>query len=54
MATTYPAKVISMDHHLGQIAPGFAADFVAFDDDYNVVNVIHDGKIIEVKEEVIE
>lgn len=54
MATTYPAKVIMMDHHLGQIAPGFAADFVAFDDDYNVVNVIHDGKIIEVKEEVID
>ncbi|MNS36928.1 N-acetylglucosamine-6-phosphate deacetylase [compost metagenome] len=54
MATAYPAKVISMEHHLGQISAGFAADFVVFDDDYNVINVIYDGKIIEIKEEVIE
>ena len=31
MASTYPAAFMRMDKSLGAIAPGFAADLVAFD-----------------------
>ncbi|UKJ06276.1 N-acetylglucosamine-6-phosphate deacetylase [Solitalea lacus] len=46
MASTGPAKVINLDHYLGKVAPGYAADFVVFDDNYNVHYTIANGEII--------
>ncbi|MCO4291630.1 N-acetylglucosamine-6-phosphate deacetylase [Solitalea sp. MAHUQ-68] len=48
MATFYPAKVLGLDHHLGKVATGFAADFVIFDDNYNVHNIVAEGKFIAI------
>ncbi|POY37524.1 N-acetylglucosamine-6-phosphate deacetylase [Solitalea longa] len=48
MASTYPAKVIGLQHHLGKIAPGFAADFVVFDDSYHVHNIVSEGRFIAI------
>ncbi|SMO45801.1 N-acetylglucosamine-6-phosphate deacetylase [Solitalea koreensis] len=47
MASLYPSKVVNMDHYLGKIKAGYAADFVIFDDDYNVKYTIYEGKITE-------
>lgn len=39
MASTYPAKVANLSN-LGKIEKGYLADFVVFDDDLNVIEVI--------------
>jgi N-acetylglucosamine-6-phosphate deacetylase len=36
MASTYPAAFLGLDHSHGRIAPGYAADLVALDDDLAV------------------
>ncbi len=36
MASTYPAEFIGIGDSHGRIAPGYAADFVALDDDLRV------------------
>jgi len=40
MASLYPAQVVGMDKELGRIEKGYKADFVAFDDEFNVVSMI--------------
>lgn len=37
MASTIPAKVANLGHQLGKIKKGYLADFVVFDDDFNVI-----------------
>lgn len=37
MASTIPAKVANLGHYLGKIEKGYMADFVVFDDDFNVI-----------------
>lgn len=37
MASTYPAEVANLGQQLGKIAPGYQADFVVFDDEFNVI-----------------
>lgn len=36
MASLYPAAFLKLDHVMGRIAPGYQADMILFDDDYNV------------------
>jgi N-acetylglucosamine-6-phosphate deacetylase len=38
MASLYPAKVLSMDHHYGMIQKGYDALFTALDEDLNIVS----------------
>ncbi len=38
MASLYPAAILGLDNTLGRIASGYRADFVHFDDSYNVHN----------------
>jgi N-acetylglucosamine-6-phosphate deacetylase len=38
MASRYPAAFLKRDKELGQLAPGFRADMVHFDDDFTVRN----------------
>lgn len=40
MASLYPAQVMHLDKRHGKIEKGFAADFVVFDDQFEVVKVI--------------
>lgn len=49
MASTNPAKVLKIKNK-GQIAPGFDADFVVFDEDYKIIHTIINGKFFEEKE----
>lgn len=48
MATLYPATVIGMEHRLGRISPGYAADLAIFDDDVRVSAVVMGGVLTEV------
>lgn len=36
MASAYPAAFLGLTHHYGKLLPGFTADIVMFDQDYNV------------------
>jgi N-acetylglucosamine-6-phosphate deacetylase len=36
MASLYPAAFLKLDDVMGRIAPGYQADMILFDDDYNV------------------
>jgi N-acetylglucosamine-6-phosphate deacetylase len=38
MASLYPAKVLSMDHHYGMIQKGYAADFTMLDDNMEIIS----------------
>jgi N-acetylglucosamine-6-phosphate deacetylase len=40
MASLYPARVMHTDNRFGKIDKGFAAEFVVFDEDFNVAQVI--------------
>ncbi|MEO5594052.1 MAG: N-acetylglucosamine-6-phosphate deacetylase [Chitinophagaceae bacterium] len=40
MASLYPAQVVKKDKELGRIEKGYSADFVVFDEAYNVLSVI--------------
>ena len=46
MMSYMPAKVMGLSNR-GQLAPGFVADFVFFDDDINVKKVILQGKELQ-------
>jgi N-acetylglucosamine-6-phosphate deacetylase len=37
MASTIPAKVANLGHQLGKLEKGYLADYVVFDDDFNVI-----------------
>jgi N-acetylglucosamine-6-phosphate deacetylase len=39
MASLYPARVAGLNHELGRIEVGFAADFVIFNDNWQVQKV---------------
>ena len=41
--TRTPAKVLGLDHQLGSLAPGFAADAVVLDHDWHVTAVYANG-----------
>lgn len=43
MATATPARVIGIDDRKGVLAPGFDADVVVFDDDFEIQNTIVGG-----------
>jgi len=43
MATATPAKVIGIDDRKGILAPGFDADVIVFDDDFEIQNTIIGG-----------
>lgn len=45
MATLYPAKAIHVDHQLGSITRGKIANFVIFDDAFNVKSTVVNGAI---------
>jgi N-acetylglucosamine-6-phosphate deacetylase len=40
MASTYPAEVANLSHQLGKIENGHPANFVVFDDDFNVIDTV--------------
>ncbi len=44
MASKYPAEFIKRGHDLGQIAPGYRADFALLDEDFNVTATWVGGK----------
>lgn len=48
MASTNPALVHHIAHK-GQIAPGYDADLVVFNQDFHIIHTIIDGKIIQEK-----
>jgi N-acetylglucosamine-6-phosphate deacetylase len=37
MASTYPATVLGLDDLLGYVRPGYRADLIELDGDYNVM-----------------
>ncbi|MGH2644766.1 MAG: N-acetylglucosamine-6-phosphate deacetylase [Chitinophagaceae bacterium] len=45
MASLYPAQVAGKANQLGKIAPGYQADMVMMDKDFNVKNTIISGKM---------
>ena len=46
MATLYPARVIGGEKKKGLIRPGYEANMVVFDPDYNITRVIYNGRDI--------
>jgi len=44
MATLNPARFCGVDDHKGRIAPGYDADLVLFDEDFQIKQVIIGGK----------
>lgn len=46
MASTNPARLIDQHKHKGSLLPGFDADIVVFDDDFNVKMTMIRGKIV--------
>ena len=44
MASTYPAQFLGLGDRLGRIAPGYQADFVALDDQLQVIGTWIEGK----------
>ena len=46
MASLYPARVMSLQNDLGLISKGFVANLVVFDDNFQMINVIENGQII--------
>jgi N-acetylglucosamine-6-phosphate deacetylase len=45
MASLYPARVAGKANQLGRIAPGYQADMVVMDKDFNVQGTIISGKM---------
>ncbi len=43
MASTYPAEVLNLGHHLGKIKPDYQANIVIFDDSFVVKGIVEDG-----------
>lgn len=52
MITANPARIMGLSHHKGQIAPGYDADVVIFDENICIHNTIIKGKEIYVKERI--
>ena len=48
MFTYTPAKIMNIHNSIGMIAPGYIADIVELDDEYNLIAVIKNGKYIKV------
>lgn len=46
MASLYPARVIGVDDRLGKIAPGYVANLVIFDDDFQVMGRVDRGEYL--------
>lgn len=46
MASLYPARVIGVDNRLGKIAPGYTANLVIFDDEFQVVGMVDRGEYL--------
>lgn len=44
MATSYPAKAISVDDRYGYISPGYIADLVILTDNFDVLGIVAKGK----------
>ena len=47
MASFYPAKVLGIDKEVGLLEPGYQANLVAFDEDWNVKKVMFEGKWVK-------
>lgn len=47
MFTYTPAKIMNIHDSVGRIAPGFIADLMELDDDYNLIAVVKNGKYIK-------
>ena len=43
MATYYPAKVLGIDKNVGLLEPGYMANLVVFDNNWQVQRVMLDG-----------
>ena len=41
MCSLYPAQVMKLDNQFGKIAPGYAAQFLVLDQEYNLLNVLN-------------
>ena len=44
MASTYPAEFLGLEHELGRIAPGYRANLVLADEQFNVLDTWIDGQ----------
>jgi N-acetylglucosamine-6-phosphate deacetylase len=44
MATSYPAKAISVEDRYGYIKPGYIADFAVLNDNFDVLGIVAKGK----------
>jgi len=49
MASRYPAEYLGIANHLGSLKPGYKANLVHFDSNFNVHNVWVSGKQIKKK-----
>lgn len=47
MFTYTPAKIMNIHNSIGMIAPGFIADLIELDDDYNLIAVVKNGEYIK-------
>ncbi len=47
MASSIPAKVMGIDHLVGQLNPGYLANIAVLNPDYSVSQVIYEGRIVE-------
>ncbi|MBQ7554656.1 MAG: N-acetylglucosamine-6-phosphate deacetylase [Bacteroidaceae bacterium] len=47
MASYYPAKVLGLDKKVGLLEPGYQANLVSFDEDWNVKKVMFEGKWVK-------
>lgn len=46
MASFYPAQAIGVDDQLGKIAPGYLANLVIFDDQFQITGVVDQGRYL--------
>ncbi|MGJ3251957.1 MAG: N-acetylglucosamine-6-phosphate deacetylase [Elainellaceae cyanobacterium] len=46
MASTYPARLLGLDHQLGAIAPGYIANLAVFNDHLQITGVIDQGRLL--------
>jgi N-acetylglucosamine-6-phosphate deacetylase len=46
MATLYPARVLGIENSFGSLEAGRKANFVIFNESFEVINVIYKGELV--------